>query len=1277
MKKLKAKLYSLLAISLGLVSMPMNAATTPVNVPLVNEAWTFIGVPGFQTYGATSGTSSISWGSANFRIIDGAGPTFQIGDMEVPTWDGNYSNPVPTSGTTASQFDDDVTPRPVGLNGRALGDNMYSTVGVLTLGVDVSEAKSSTTNHLGAVLTAIEYTPRIKNMESPIRTMYIQSPDASSPDIKIYYQADYEGESLLFQYETGTANTLSESDNTTYQVTFNRAYTYENYASLTNGGLTVVTAQQQVGLAGNSINGVLHSYDHALKDNNISTSGKNNLIPMTAYSAFNGTTYPPASYLLGERREVLDGNLTVLGWDSTAQQWRFFRAYGDGTAITLSDANDFDTFEQGKGYWAKLQANTGTGGTLDDPAGFVLGYDSAADINHSSFISDGWNMLSFGDEYLSYSITGIIITDDGAGAVGDLNITDTYGASTLSFSGAAADLFLPDTPVSACNYFNRAVDGNNSRSARAKFLVKCFADETNNRVVLLSTRRFTVQSDSATTTVTDLLGIAISEESNGTQNNFYRSQYGVNGMIIEPNTYFNTVTGVDANMSVEFVMSGNDEEYAAIDNTLSVANIQNAMDAQFATATNNVIPIDMDGAGGDDSVLMVSDYRFFVKDATLTRIFSYDTSIADSTRANAGKSDNDYTGFGTVHNTDLNNTSIRVVMGSASDYVTLWDDNLTQTVKNIEAGTNTDVNATLLDPSLSSTGLGDMFMLTYTGASASAASGRVSFVDIQEQGGKWDVLVEKECQNYTSTIRECNASTRGAIGKAWNISRVVSYTEDANDSNHFDGNYTFPTYSDNLGNTPFYAENFPVDGPLYDIKTGYGKKAELIITGQTSTGGLGATSYISWKQIDVSKDPTEWYDDDDQFELFWTEKEQGYWVYLNGEATSNIDFVAQTNGTNFTLTGSPYAHFTNHFAGTATTSTTLNHLDNYSLQITASGLTTYASATANNDAWEVYATINGFATSLQRTGSTNDFTISIDSHETEGIGFNEGEVTLTITLAEASGQTTSSTYLLDYQKPVVASSAQVGSTINLTMTTTDTASVEVYSGDINDSYYGQNGTNYVGEVTTIADPIAVNLGALGVVFPSTFGSATYTDFGTYDSGPKQLSSGIVKDIRLVAIDTSDLYSDQQKFAYIPFYAGTGILSHADGDTNVYDSYPTVYDSTGATVDTYDGTVDDGVQMKSASADRLTCVYYHQDAKLDSQTPNARELVLSDLSTTLGTIEYVDEYVGQPFVCQTASGALYVGAFLDEGEFHTDGTTTASEYQIVLTQISGVTTTVTK
>lgn len=1261
MKKLRA-ITSALAISFGLAAMPLSAATSIVNVPVVNGAWTFVGVPGFQNYGASSGTTSLAWGDASLRIIDGSAGAYQLDGLEVPTWDGNYSDQVTTS---ASTLDDDTTPRAV-YSGEGVGINIYATVGVMVLGQETSGVLSSDTDHEGAVIAAIEYTGRDKNTESPIRTMYIQSPNAVAPDIKVLYQADYEGEEFLIQYETGTATALTTTDNTTYRGTFNRAYTYEN-AGVMGTNFPVVTATTSGGLSGNSVYEILHTFDMNLANNELNDTIQPNT---TSGGAFNGTTY--ASSL----RDPLEGNITVLSWDGTTQQWRQFRATAAGAAPTLADANDFDYFEQGKGYWVKVDKADSLGApTYDEPAGFVLGYDATADINHSTFINDGWNMLSFGDEYLSYSLTGAIIPTAG---LEDLNITDTYGAVTLSFDGV--DLHNSSMP---CTHINAAID-RNSTIGYVDMNIKCVP--TTAGVALLSTRRFTVQTMTGTTP-TDLLGTNLTETNDGVSGLFFTTRYGAKGLIAEINQYFQNNTTVDANMSILFPAStSTTPTFVAVDDAGTTVTALNAATGMAAAAPSGAstlaTAIDFDNDGTADAVMMASDYRFLIKDATLVRTFNYDDTIADSTRANSAYGNNYWVGY--WHGTDDNDTSVNIVGTNAGVInVPIVDDNLTHTAKLIDnQAPNTEVNATKLE------GDNDQnvtLMVYYTGLNA-AATTTISKIDLQEQGADWDVLVESTCSTYVNSSgllrknNECNATTRGAIGRVWNISTLASTIKDANDTNGFDGNYSmtdFSAYAENLGNTAFYAENYPIDGPLYAIKSDYGKQAELIITGKTdATDSTTYGTFISWKQIDVSKDPTEWYDSDDQYELFWTEKEQGYWVYINGDASETISFVAQSNGTNFTLNGTPYAHFNNHFATAATTSAlTRNHLDSFSLTITADGITTYGTATANNDAWEVYATINGYKTSLVRTGATNDFTVSLDSHETAGIGFDEGEFEIVVTIAEASGQVVSSTYLMDYQKPVITDVEQDASTLNLTVSG-DLVEAQVYTGDINDSSYGSSSaTNWGGVVTGTTSPLAVNLGSLGITFPSTFATGSYLDVTTYNTSATQLSTGLVTDLRMTVKDAQGLYSDQEKRGYIAFYAGTGILSHSTSDTGLYDGYPTVYTDTGEVNATYDGTVDDGVQMKSASSSRLTCAYSHNNTTLDTQTANVRDLVLDD-GTLLGNMLYMDDYVGQPFICQTGSGALYAGAFLDDGELNT-GSTAAQVDRIVVVQISGVTATVSK
>ena len=1244
MKRLKA-LLSFLAISLGLATMPLGAATSVTTVPVVEGAWTFIGVPGFQAYGATSGSSGVVWGSATARIIDAAGTIngidYQVAGLEVPTWDGNYSSPVPTSGALTGTLayqnaaNSVVTPQNP-QNGAATGSNIYGTVGLMVIGRDTLDAQSSTTDHGAAVIAGIEWTQVVKNTESPIRTMYIRSADASSPDIKIYYQADMEGDDFKIQYELSGATQLSTaSTQVTYAGKFNRAYTYENAAEL-GTDFPVAVASASAGNAGNLVSGILASFDMDLKDNEYNGT-KNNIEPNTAYEAFNGSTYATSD------RATLDGNLTVLWWDSDSQTWRQYRASGDGTTVTVNAASDANSagvlghFEQGRGYWVKLDATT-----AGSNSGFVLGYDKAATIDHTDYIADGWNMLSFGDEYLSYSVTGMSLVT----AVGDINITDTYGATTLTVT-------LTGVPVDDCLLINQAIDGNNTREF-TNFNMHCYPNNTDGEIVLLSTRRFAISTVVGVPTdiATNVALTAETAEIGGAlATNVYKTLYGTHALVIEPNTDFYSKTGIEGNMSVEFPAdTGAGTQYARIqtvgDAITHVGNAMNLATANLSSVTNNVIPLDADFniSTTGDTLLLASNYQFFVKDATLVRTFRYDNTRADA---------NTTTGAVNAEH----NSTIRVVGVAAAAAITdvsLVDDDLTQTAANITANAATHgVEAGVLNDANTS------LLIYYLGYNETDFT-RVKKVDLQEWGEVFlDVLTE------TDPSTESNTSVKGAIARVWHVSDLVGYSKDANATNTFDGNYSTSisaisalAITSDLKYNAVYAENFPTSGPLYDIATTYGKKPEVMITGQTDAT---AGSFISWKQIDVSKDPKEWYDNDDQYELFWTEKEKGYWVYINGDSTN--DLVINTP----TLSASgAYAHFNNWFSGASTTGLTRNHLDK-TLTIVVDNLTDLG-ANANTDAYAVYATIGGVDTSFQRDSGTNQFTIPLNSHETNGMSFDQGEVSITITAANGAGLKTETTYTLDYSKPDITSATVDGATASVTITNGDAVTLQVYNGDINDSNYGtSSASNWAGSVAVAGETTTADLASMtGLGFPTAFeANATgYTDPTTFDKLDEQIDEGLIRDVRFTALDSSGLYSDQERLYYIPWQSGTAVLSHTTTDTDEYDAGPVVYTAAGDVNATYDGNIDDGVQLKNAGSD-ITCVYAHQEVALNEAVAETRDLYVGSTSgTRIGTVMYMDgAYAGYPLICQTSSG-VYVGAFHAHGE----GTDTSA---IIMNTVSSV------
>jgi hypothetical protein len=603
----------------------------------------------------------------------------------------------------------------------AIGRNILPTV----------DARTTSTDHAGATLVALRVDTRsYKSITSPIRVMYVKSPDASVPDIKVYYQANKEGEQFKLQYQISQAsNTLDYANNTTYRGTFNRAYTYDNAADL-GSDFPVATASATAAAAGNQVKNILHAFDMDLTDNNLSLTGANMIEP-NQDNSLSWTDYGDAftSDPAHDLRTALDGNLTMLWFDSETQQWRQIRAsnYSAATGHTgnpsIEIATDIPTttaslnkgdLEAGRGYWVKLEPTAASTGT----SGFVLGtstidHNTTASGADGGYIADGWNMLSFGDEYFSYSVTGMVLTADGAGGAGDFNLTDTYGAVTLSFDGGT---FQPNTDSNgSCKYFNSSIDRNNSLGG-TNIQVKCLPHITAaGGVALVSTRRFSMQS---VETPTSLANVPLTAESNGSVGNNYKTLYGEFALVFEPNADFMTEIG-DGNMSTEFPVNSSTVGPIYTTVTTDAATTAAALVTDMGTATaglsgvsNRAFALNMHGTGNDGAVLMASTHRFFIKDATQVRVFAYDNTLYD-VNTTVGASNINYS------------TGIRI-KGKADANATLWDDDLPGTVVSINSQTpTTDVTAVIIDSEANST-----LLLYYNGTDSTDAS-RAGTVDLQ------------------------------------------------------------------------------------------------------------------------------------------------------------------------------------------------------------------------------------------------------------------------------------------------------------------------------------------------------------------------------------------------------------------------------------------------------------------------------------------------------------------------------------------------------------------
>jgi hypothetical protein len=1197
MKRLKM-LFGVFAVALGISALSLNAAA--IQVPVVHQAWTFIGVTGFQQLSGASACGT-GWDSGDTIIADctdGHDANCLQAGLEVPTWDYNASNQAvtPTNWYTPVLSTDNMT----------FGTGVYGTVGLMV----IDNINGDSTDQ-----AAISYSAITKDFESPIRTMYITT-DSSllEPNIKIQYQALYEGEKFYLRL-----GTTSSDDNETYEGTFSRQYTWDDSAVL-GSDFNLWTAAS----AGSSgISGVIEAFDMNLSDNNWS-----NLDDMD--TAANSSPI----------RGWLDGNLTVITWDAATQDWQVARWQGTGTYSTSEaagdSANDFSIFVPGKGYWVKLD-RTG-GANYNDPSGFILG-EASSTIDYSSLtqthstygtesysLADGWNMLAFGDEYLRHSATGAIVTPNGTNT--DINITDTYGAVTISvkLSNGSAEV--------NCTTFNQQLE-NNATWWNTQMRIKCLPTN-NGEMILLSDRKFYVNYATAPT---NLIGTAlqtVAVDTNGTVTYPYATEYGEYALVVQPNPLWGSEIGTDGNMTIicpeQSYSDGGDTTITGTAAT-DAPNIETELDSCVGTsATGKAYAVDMNYSGTTNAVLMAADQRFGVRDHTMVRVYNYDSDNADIK----------ILGSGNDNGTADNNSTFTIVGTTSNTGVVLVDDELNTTVAYInQAGT--DVNATKLDGEDSNVS----FMIW---------SPTATYPDLQEHGSpQGDV--------FTEVYTDSNGTYKGAISNVWQVSDIAGADAPYNSTTGIsDGNYTLAEWdtpaTTDLKYHVVYVENFPNSGPLYSLNTA-DVKPELFITGQTEATSGSYTSlggFISWKSIDVTRQPETWYDAENEYDLFWTEKEKGYWVYLDGSAEADQITIASeiympTNGV------------VHHFNNTITSfrATTNNHLK-WRLDVNLSNVPDYdgsVTTTDANDAIEVFATINGKRTNMLPSNAlstnTRNFTMSLQDYEVSGvqdIKDSSSDKYITITAVDGLGHTTTSTLLMDYTKPTIDSLSFAGTTYTLNVT--DATSAKMYINDINDSVGGNNDEDSNVSYATVSAGVAtIDVSTVsGLSFPTGISTTVLYDTTSYDTISEQLTQGLVNDLRFVSIDENDLYSNQYQSYYAAVYAGTSILS--DSDTT-WDSTPNVYNASGENNtsgyqtywDTITGTTgqeyDTGVQLKTVtSGDAILIAYKTEDnAKLSSDTVTTANINVA--GTTVGAVSWVSLYDNDVFYVYYDS-KLYVGFF---------------------------------
>jgi hypothetical protein len=1268
-----------------------------------------------------SGTTTAAGVLQDFALID----ILEASNPNRITWDsnsspgnkdvgGDYNGYVPGSGNKL--FTD---------NGTSSGDSVVSlenngsTYGLQYHSIVGLQVMTSTAGTLKKAAIVFDYnnTKNYKDYSSAMKTMYIKSQYAggttAAPDLKVIYQATMEGQSFKVQFSESTTvdpttstspfeyNANSRKD-FIYQGTFGDVYTYDDASTTSNGGLV----QVQDPSASSSSTSYAYTDFKTIKqifDMNLSNNAGGYMDPTVA----------------GAGVEMLEGNLTVYGYDNTdtVDSWKAAWYYRTSQSQVVTDPNsEFSDFEAGKGYWVKFDSHNAAlnapdyTGTKKSIPGFLVGNavsgnTAQSDVYTSSIIQPGWNLLSFDNGTLRYSTTGLgvktgtafnVITSGGAQKI-------TVGAGTAlvqcaTFNGAIEAINDSNTTgvASGINKLNlrcypavsATEDGANGSTTDYALIIgddtftveMLIAAYTNQNVVMTMAGSGYSAVDANVSYVNSLPAV---NETNPTHY-WFNSRFGEYALAVDLPQDSGTASGAltkykmklslptfettaGSVATVSWDVFGTITDPAQKGGWLNDA--QNQLDAIEASASNNVYGTDLNtsgaptlhawlisasgtytGADANETLLVAMNKRFYLRDNTFIRTFDSYTDFIN----------NDTT------------TNVKVVGGGKSD---------TQTVPVLHFNSKNVLDcATLLaGAALANTGVQAICPMAAaeTNSTLMFVSNDTVNYDAQEVLDTNDTF--KDITAAAAFAKDANDTVYGAGIAVYTASKLTTAATNGGSL------YATPTaYRTNLTYAPIWAEDFPNNGPLYYITSiangNPNYRPEIFLTAITagsSTAASVSSSEISWKAVDVTRDPKEWFNEANNFDLFKTDAGKGYWVYVTDEFDPTLATDVVDGSEAYSLTG--YHHFNNKFQqGYATT---FNHADG-ELSAQVAGLfrsgTNYGYYTSGGSA-NVVATIGGTPVAMLTdtavgTGSTT-FSTPLNSFETPSFTESSAAITGVVSAVDGvGGRDTGATLSLPFTKPSQPVLTSNGSSISIA--SANAASVYVFKDNIDDTDY----TNQLlFEGTAVDDGTGTGV--------ATWDTATDTNFLSKFPFPTALApedapvspdvwysaltsaqQAATSDVRFVAATNESQYvgtttpvflSDQIQYAFAPVYAQTEVLSATGLDVEDQDPY--------SFASATQLTGNKGVTLKSIVSNGGVTISYPPSQAATSETATLNTITIGSSATdSFALLRYSGSYVGKYFFVNrttSAGSTMYWGIF-PQTSMTTSGTV------FVLKEISG-------
>jgi hypothetical protein len=544
---------------------------------------------------------------------------------------------------------------------------------------------------------------------------------------------------------------------------------------------------------------------------------------------------------------------------------------------------------------------------------------------------------------------------------------------------------------------------------------------------------------------------------------------------------------------------------------------------------------------------------------------------------------------------------------------------------------------------------------------------------------------------------DTNNTTSGTISNVYSARNLIGATLTS------DGNISTlggPVTS-NLKYNAVWAEDMATGGPLYDIiDAGY--RPEAFVTGATEMldedGDDVMGEYIGWRQIDVTRPPSGvdssgnfdpnsgWYNPYDKFDLFHTEKERGYWVYVTD--TDNNTITVTTSGGSNGFSGKVVRHFQNDINDTDNpgVGTVYNHPDR-TTTVTVGGLYDYyANMGYSQPSYiaNVIATIAGQSIPMF-PGASDQFTMELSKYEMlYPAQFAQGsDYTTDITVTDGVGYSATGSLTYDFTPPSTPEVTWSGATLEANSTNANY--IKVFEGNVSDHHVWQAVTQGASVASTTAGYRLLTTGTGSTLSYNPSGSSVLSH-----PNDQTGTTSYYYDLRVIGVDGSDntdsQWSNMMRTYFVPALIADSSSRSAhvvSAASTAYDKYPCTYTITGSDDGNYtdesNNSIDSGVQVKAAtSGTTVTVAYQHRAIQLDEALVLGMNIGTND--GIIGTILFMPQYTGEVFYVYYDDGAgntaLYYGTFpsdnsnLDEANYYnfdSKGLTTGGEVPTVTGQ----------